>query len=116
MDLLVAFGASPDILVDAHPHIGTNKLPKIIEQMRETIRQQGGEVRFETRMTEVLVEAGRAVGIRCQTGEELPCRGGAVGDGAFGPDVFRVLHQQGILIEAKTFCARSPRRTSTGRH
>jgi uncharacterized FAD-dependent dehydrogenase len=103
MDLLVAFGASPDILVDAHPHIGTNKLPKIIEQMRETIRQQGGEVRFETRMTEVLVEAGRAVGIRCQTGEELLAEAVLLATGHSARDVFRVLHQQGILIEAKPF-------------
>ena len=103
MDLLVAFGASPDILVDAHPHIGTNKLPKIIEQMRETIRQQGGEVRFETRMTEVLVEAGRAVGIRCQTGEELRAEAVLLATGHSARDVFRVLHQQGILIEAKPF-------------
>ncbi len=96
MDLLVAFGASPDILVDAHPHIGTNKLPKIIEQMRETIRQQGGEVRFETRMTEVLVEAGRAVGIRCQTGEELRAEAVLLATGHSARDVFRLLHQQGI--------------------
>jgi len=103
MDLLVAFGASPDILVDAHPHIGTNKLPKIIELMRETIRLQGGEVRFGTRMTEVLVEQGRAVGIRCQSGEALRAEAVLLATGHSARDVFRLLHQQGIYMEAKPF-------------
>ena len=103
MDLLVAFGASPDILVDAHPHIGTNKLPKIIELMRETIRLQGGEVRFGTRMTEVLVEQGRAVGIRCQSGEALRAEAVLLATGHSARDVFRLLHQQGIYLEAKPY-------------
>lgn len=103
MDLLVAFGASPDILVDAHPHIGTNKLPKIIEAMRETIRQHGGEVRFATRMTELLLESGRATGIRCQSGEDLYAEAVILATGHSARDVFRLLHKQGILIEAKPF-------------
>src|SRR5690606_14270794 len=52
LKLHVAFGAAPDILVDAHPHIGTNKLPKIIADIRETIIRHGGEVRFEARVTD----------------------------------------------------------------
>ena len=54
LELLVAFGASPDILVDAHPHIGTNKLPQIIQDIREKIIECGGQVLFETRLTDIL--------------------------------------------------------------
>ena len=56
LELFVAFGASPDILVDAHPHIGTNKLPQIIQDIREKILECGGQVLFETRLTDILIK------------------------------------------------------------
>ena len=55
LELFVAFGATPDILVDAHPHIGTNKLPQIIQDIREKIIECGGQVLFETRLTDILI-------------------------------------------------------------
>lgn len=94
------FGADPKILVDAHPHIGTDKLPVIIRRMREQILASGGEVHFATRMTELLLEDGQVRGAVTE--------GGAV---FYGPvilatghsarDVYRYLHSAGILVEAK---------------
>ena len=67
LELLVAFGASEDILVEAHPHIGTNKLPKIIEDIRNKIIEFGGQVLFDTRVTDILVKNNEVEGIVTQT-------------------------------------------------
>ena len=56
MDVLVQHGATPEIRVNAHPHIGTNKLPKIIQAIRETISRHGGEVLFNSRVTDILIK------------------------------------------------------------
>ena len=92
-------GASTNILADAHPHLGTDKLPGIIEAMRETIIRQGGEVHFETKMDGILVEGDRVEGIRC--GEQV-FRGPVIlATGHSARDVYRYLYAQGIEIEAK---------------
>lgn len=62
-------GASSSILVDAHPHIGTDKLPRVIENMRNTIIDCGGEVHFETRMDSLIIEKERIIGIETNTGK-----------------------------------------------
>jgi len=100
---LVGFGASPDIMVDAHPHIGTNKLPGIITAMREAIIAAGGEVRFGVRVTELLLREGLLVGVRSNGGQET--EGGAVvlATGHSARDIFELLHAKGIRIEAKPF-------------
>src|SRR6187549_1198097 len=67
----VAHGATEDILVDARPHIGTNKLPQIITAMRETILTAGGEVRFDAKVTQLIVENGTINGVHLATGEKL---------------------------------------------
>jgi uncharacterized FAD-dependent dehydrogenase len=59
LELLVAYGATPDILIEAHPHIGTNKLPQIIQDIREKIIECGGVVLFETRVTDILLKTMR---------------------------------------------------------
>lgn len=94
------FGADPKILVEAHPHIGTDKLPIIIKRMREQILASGGEVHFSTRMDELLVEGGRVRGIRCSTGQEFV---GPVilATGHSARDVYRYLHQQNVLLQPK---------------
>src|ERR1041384_1037965 len=71
LKVFVAHGATEDILVDARPHIGTNKLPQIITAMRETILAAGGEVRFDAKVTELIIENYNIKGIQLSTGEKL---------------------------------------------
>ena len=82
------FGASTDILVDAHPHIGTDRLPRIIEAMREQIKRSGGEVHFQTRVDRLVIERGEVRGVECATGHSAR-------------DVYRHLAEAGIAIEPK---------------
>ncbi|MFT3886235.1 MAG: FAD-binding protein [Flavobacteriales bacterium] len=100
---LVAFGASPDILVDAHPHIGTNKLPGIVTAMREAVIASGGEVRFNTRMADLLVRDGAIAGVRTADGAEVPARHVVLATGHSARDIFTLLQAKGIRIERKPF-------------
>ena len=100
LNIFCQHGASCSILADAHPHLGTDKLPRIIENIRNTIRNCGGEVHFETRMEELLVKGNRICGIRTNKGEFLA---GAVilATGHSAKDVYRNLHAGGVALEAK---------------
>lgn len=96
------FGASENILVEAHPHIGTDRLPRIISKMREQIIACGGEVHFETRMTELICENNVVKGIRCHNGLEF--NGPVIlATGHSARDVYQMLHLQGFPLEAKGF-------------
>ena len=100
LNVFCQHGASTNILCDAHPHIGTDKLPHVIENMRETIRRCGGEVHFETRMDHLIVENNRTVGIETNTGRTF--RGPVIlATGHSARDVYRHLQASGIAIEAK---------------
>lgn len=94
-------GASTDILIDAHPHIGTDRLPRIIENMREQIRQSGGEVHFNTRVDRLLVQGGeKVVGVATADGRSF--QGPVIlATGHSARDVYRYLHASGIELEAK---------------
>ena len=94
-------GASTDILVDAHPHIGTDRLPRIIENMREQIRRSGGEVHFNTRVDRLLVQSGtKVVGVETADGRSF--QGPVIlATGHSARDVYRYLHASGIELEAK---------------
>ena len=93
-------GASTSILVDAHPHIGTDKLPRVIENMRHTILQCGGEVHFQTRMDALLIEGDEVKGIKTNTGETF--MGPVIlATGHSARDVYRWLAANGVEIEAK---------------
>lgn len=93
-------GASEAILSDAHPHIGTDKLPRVIENMRNQILRSGGEVHFETKMTDLLISGNKVQGIRC--GErEFPARAVILATGHSARDVYRWLAQNGVELEAK---------------
>lgn len=97
-------GASPSILSDAHPHIGTDKLPRVIENMRNQIIKSGGEVHFQTRMTSFLLEGNRVVGVRCLEKEqkEREFRGPVIlATGHSARDVYRYLVASDIEVEAK---------------
>ena len=100
LNVFCQHGASTSILVDAHPHIGTDKLPSVIESMRKTIITCGGEVRFETRMTGLLVEGDRVVGIETSKGDTIS---GPVilATGHSARDVYRWLYDNKVEIEAK---------------
>ena len=100
---LVAFGASPDILIDAHPHIGTNKLPGIITAMREAITGAGGEVRFDQRVDDLLIADRRIRGVRCADGTEVLADRVVLATGHSARDMFTLLHRKGVRIEAKPF-------------
>ena len=94
------FGASTDILVDAHPHIGTDRLPRIIEAMREQIKRSGGVVHFQTRVDRIVVEQGRATGVECAGGQAF--HGPVIlATGHSARDVYRHLAEAGIAIEPK---------------
>lgn len=101
LETLALHGAPVDILTDARPHIGSNLLPKVITDMRERLERCGVEVRFGKRVVSLVVENGRARGVVCADGDEI--RGSAVvlATGHSARDVYRMLHAQGVALEAK---------------
>lgn len=105
LNVFCQHGAPAAILADAHPHIGTDRLPRVIENMREQIRRSGGEVRFQTRMTELLLSPqGMVAGVRAVTaaGEEQEFLGPVIlATGHSARDVYRYLHSAGVTVEAK---------------
>ena len=103
LQLLVGFGASPDILVEAHPHIGTNKLPQIIQDIREKIIECGGQVLFETRVTDFIVKNNEMQGIVTQKGDTISANKVILATGHSARDIFELLDRKKILIEAKPF-------------
>ena len=94
-------GASTAILSDAHPHIGTDRLPRVIENMRNTILRSGGEVHFETKMTGILIEKNRVAGIECEGGTAFRASAVILATGHSARDVYRWLYNNQIEIEAK---------------
>ena len=100
LNVFCQHGASTSILVDAHPHIGTDKLPRVIENMRNTIIACGGEVHFETRMDALIIEKEKVVGIETNIGKTF--RGPVIlATGHSARDVYRWLHENGVQLEAK---------------
>ncbi|WP_317172299.1 NAD(P)/FAD-dependent oxidoreductase [Hymenobacter sp. BRD67] len=100
---LVQHGATPDILVDAHPHIGTNKLPAVVQSLRDAIIEAGGEVRFETRLEDFILENNHLRGVVTHTGEALEAEATILATGHSARDIYEILHKRGIAIEAKPF-------------
>ena len=113
LNVFCQHGASTNILIDAHPHIGTDRLPRVIENIRNTILRCGGEVHFQTRMTRLSIEDNRVIGIEAQsslTGEGLSTINSQpltftgpviLATGLSARDVYRLLANSGIEIEAK---------------
>ncbi|MCI5743483.1 NAD(P)/FAD-dependent oxidoreductase [Phocaeicola faecicola] len=100
LNVFCQHGASTAILSDAHPHIGTDKLPRVIENMRNTILNCGGEVHFQTRMDRLIIENNRVVGIETNNGKTF--RGPVIlATGHSARDVYRWLYRNGVQIEAK---------------
>lgn len=103
LELFVAFGASEDILVEAHPHIGTNKLPKIIKSIREKIIEFGGKVLFDTRVTDIIVKNNEVQGVETQNGDIINAQKIILATGHSARDIFELLDRKKIVIEAKPF-------------
>ena len=105
LNVFCQHGANTNILADAHPHIGTDKLPRVIENMRNTILQCGGEVHFQTKMTSFIIEGDKVIGVEAvnlQTGAEETYRGPVIlATGHSARDVYRYLAASRIEIEAK---------------
>ncbi len=105
LNVFCQHGANTNILADAHPHIGTDKLPRVIENMRNTILQCGGEVHFQTKMTSFIIDDDKVIGVEAvnlQTGAEETYRGPVIlATGHSARDVYRYLAASRIEIEAK---------------
>lgn len=100
---LIAFGADEDIAVDAHPHIGTNKLPKIIENIRNFILDKGGEIKFNCKLTDLNITDGKITSVIVNDQEELAAKNVILATGHSARDIFELLHKKDILIENKPF-------------
>jgi uncharacterized FAD-dependent dehydrogenase len=100
---LVYHGANDQILIDAHPHIGTNKLPKVVTNIRETILKYGGEIHFESRVTDFVIKNNTIQAIQLQNGKELTVNRVILATGHSARDIFYLLHKKEIAIQAKSF-------------
>lgn len=103
LELFVTFGATRQILIEAHPHIGTNKLPGIIQDITKTICDFGGEVIFNSRVVDLHLQNDEIKGISLAGGTKISCRKVILATGHSARDIFELLHRRNILIEAKPF-------------
>src|SRR5690606_29877407 len=103
LEQFVAHGAPHDILVNSRPHIGTDRLIKVLRQLREAITEAGGEFRFESRVTELLLEDGRTQGVRLADGTEIEADHVILAVGHSARDGFEMAARQGLAMEAKPF-------------
>jgi uncharacterized FAD-dependent dehydrogenase len=103
LEILVAHGAKEEILYDAHPHIGTNKLPLLVAELRESIKNAGGEIHFNTKVTDFLLRGNEMLGVITEDGTKWEAASVLLATGHSARDVFELLHQRGIAIEAKPF-------------
>lgn len=101
LKLLIGFGAVQDIMVDAHPHIGTNKLPPIIASMRECILQHGGEIHFNTRVTDFILEGDAIKGVKTMDGSSFKSNRVILATGHSARDIFDLLQKRSIEMELK---------------
>jgi hypothetical protein len=101
--LLVEHGANPDILIDAHPHIGSNKLPKIVANIRETILHFGGEIHFNSRVTDIITSQGKVLGVVVNQEREWFSDAVILATGHSARDIYELLQRRQISMEAKPF-------------
>lgn len=106
LEELVAAGAPEEILTDAKPHIGTDRLPGVVKNIRERIISLGGQVLFETRLTDIITAGGRVTGVKLQSREGervMPCEKLILAVGHSARDIFELLHKKGLPLSAKPF-------------
>ncbi len=103
LDLLKMHGADEKILTDAHPHIGTNNLPRIIENIRKTIISAGGEFIFDSKVTDLILKENVIKGVVTEKGDKIIGKAVILATGHSARDIYEMLHSKGIKIEAKAF-------------
>jgi uncharacterized FAD-dependent dehydrogenase len=103
LEILVNHGATEQILVDAHPHIGTNKLPQVVSNMRETIISAGGEVHFETKVIDFILDNGKMSGVVTSEGKTWHGDAVVLATGHSARDIFESLYKNKVLMQAKPF-------------
>lgn len=103
LEILVAHGARGDIMYDAHPHIGTNKLPQLVAALRESIMNAGGEVHFNTKVKDLLLSGDTIQGVVTEDGEKIKGEAVILATGHSARDIFELLHGRNVLIEQKAF-------------
>ncbi|MGR3810267.1 NAD(P)/FAD-dependent oxidoreductase [Jiulongibacter sp. NS-SX5] len=103
MEILVAHGATEKILSDAHPHIGTNKLPKVVAELRESILKAGGEIHFDAKVTDLILDKNQLKGVILDDGRSFEGLGVILATGHSARDIFYLLHRHQIKLEAKPF-------------
>jgi uncharacterized FAD-dependent dehydrogenase len=103
LEILVAHGAKDEILYDAHPHIGTNKLPKLVAALRESIINAGGEVHFNTKVVDFILSGDEMKGVITSGGEKITGEAVILATGHSARDIFYLLNDRKIYIEAKPF-------------
>ena len=103
LNIFVQHGAPEDILVDSHPHIGSNKLPGVIKEIRETILKNGGEIAFESRLTDFIIEYNVVKGIVVNEQKELNADGIILATGHSARDIYELLYKKNRRLEAKPF-------------
>ncbi|MBX2953014.1 MAG: FAD-binding protein [Leadbetterella sp.] len=103
LEILVKHGATDRILIEAHPHIGTNKLPVVIENIRNTLLDHGGEVHFDQKVTDLLINNGTIQGVKTQDGREWMADGVILATGHSARDIFDLLSRKNLALENKPF-------------
>jgi uncharacterized FAD-dependent dehydrogenase len=103
LELLVEHGAKTDILIDAHPHIGSNKLPQIVQNIRLTIEKFGGEIHFDSTMTDILIKDGKCSGVVINHEKEYHAEAMVLATGHSARSVYELLDKKGVHIESKPF-------------
>ena len=102
-EIFHAHGAAEEILYDAHPHIGSDKLPQVIANISKTITSCGGEIHFEQKLTEILIENNQVMGCKTADGTTYEAKALILATGHSAHDVYEILHNQGVALEPKGF-------------
>lgn len=103
LEILVQHGADKQILIDAHPHIGSNRLPKIVAEIRNTIIENGGEIHFNSKVTYFIIKENKLVGVEVNKKSEVFADAVLLATGHSARDIFYLLHKKNIAIEPKPF-------------
>lgn len=103
LHILYNHGSAEEILFQAHPHIGTNKLPTVIENIRNTILHWGGEVHFECKVTDLILEENRILGVVTESGDQLLAQATILATGHSARDIYELLYQKGVVLESKPY-------------
>lgn len=103
LEVLVQHGAASDILIDAHPHIGSNKLPKIVAQLRSSIESSGGRILFNSRVTDFKILKGRIIGVELENGTEIRGDAFVLCTGHSARDIYAICQNRGVNLEFKPF-------------